>query len=53
MVLHLNQNKNKKYNKYSGTRLIRHRKGPGKCVGLYKMSKHSDFTLVNRNTLGL
>ena len=34
------------------TCLIRHNKGPGKCVGLYRMSKYSGFILVNRNTLG-
>jgi hypothetical protein len=32
--------------------LIRHTKGPGKCVRLYRMSEYSDFILVNRNTLG-
>ena len=39
---------------YSGTCLIRHTKGPGKCVGLYRMSEYSDFILVtgNKNTLG-
>ena len=35
------------------TCLIRHTKGPGKCVGLYRMSENSGFILVNRNTLGL
>ena len=34
------------------TCLIRHTKGPGKCVTLYRMSEYSDFILVNRNTLG-
>jgi len=40
--------------KYSGTCLIRHIKGPGKCVGLYrKFGKlRFYFSLVNRNTLG-
>ena len=38
---------------YSETCLIRHTKGPGKCVGLYRMSEYSGFTLVNRHTLGL
>ena len=33
------------------TCLIRHTKGPGKCVRLYRMSEYSDFILVNRNTL--
>ena len=28
---------------YSVTCLIRHMKGPGKCVGLYKMSQYSCF----------
>ena len=37
---------------YSGTCLIRHTKGPGKCVGLYRMSEDSGFILVNINTLG-
>ena len=37
--------------KYSGTCLIRHTKGPGKCVRLYMMSDYSGFILVNRNTL--
>ena len=27
-------------------------KGPGTCVGLYRMSEYSGFILVNRNTLG-
>jgi hypothetical protein len=35
---------------YSGTCLIRHSKGPGKCVRLYRMSEYSGFILVNRNT---
>jgi hypothetical protein len=26
---------------YNGTCLIRHTKGPGKCVGLYRMSEYS------------
>jgi hypothetical protein len=34
------------------TCLIRHTKGPGKCVRLYRMSEYSGFILVNRNTLG-
>ena len=33
------------------TCLIRHTKGPGKCVRLYRMSEYSDFILINRNTL--
>jgi hypothetical protein len=37
---------------YSETCLILHTKGPGKCVGLYRMSEYSGFILVNRNTLG-
>ena len=36
--------------KYSRTCLIRHTKGSGRCVGLYRMSEHSGFILVNRNT---
>ena len=39
-------------NWYCRTCLIRHTKGPGKCVGLYRMSEYSDFSLVNRNTFG-
>ena len=39
-------------NPYYGTCLIRHTKGPGKCVGLYRMSEYSGFILFNRNTLG-
>ena len=35
---------------YSGTCLIRHAKGPGKCVGLDRMSEYSGFILVNKNT---
>jgi hypothetical protein len=35
------------------TCLIRHTKGPGKCVGSYRMSEYSGFNLVNRNTLGV
>ena len=35
---------------YSGTCLIRHTKGPGKYVGLYRMSEYSGFILLNRNT---
>ena len=31
---------------------IRHTKGPGKCVGLYRMSEYLGFILVNRNSLG-
>ena len=38
--------------KYSGTCLIRHTKGPEKCVGLYWISEYSGFILVKRNTLG-
>ena len=34
------------------TCLIRHTKGPWKCVGLYRMSEYSGFILINRNTLG-
>ena len=34
------------------TCLIRHTKGPGKCVGLYRMSEYSGFNLINRNSLG-
>ena len=37
---------------YSGTCLILHTKGPGKCVGLYRMLEYSGFILVNRNYLG-
>jgi hypothetical protein len=37
---------------YSGTCLIWHTKGPGKCVGLYRMSEYSGFILVNRISLG-
>ena len=37
---------------YSVTCLIWHTKGPGKCVGLHRMSEYSGFILVNRNTLG-
>ena len=37
---------------YSGTCLIRHTKGPGKCVGFYRMLEYSSFIYVNRNTLG-
>jgi hypothetical protein len=35
---------------YSGTCLIRHFKGLGKCVGLYRMSEYSGFILANSNT---
>ena len=35
-----------------GTCLIRHTKGPWKCVGLYRMSEYSGFILVNRTKLG-
>ena len=38
--------------RYSRTCLIRHIKGPRKCVRLYRMSKNSGSILVNRNTLG-
>jgi hypothetical protein len=34
------------------TCLIWHTKGPGKCVGLYRISEYSGFHLVNRYTLG-
>jgi len=34
------------------TCLIRYINGPGKCVGLHRMSEYSGFTLVNINTLG-
>ena len=34
------------------TCLIRHTKGPEKCVGLYRVSEYSDFILVNTNILG-
>ena len=37
---------------YSGTCLIRHTKGPGKCIRLYRILEYSGFILVNRNTLG-
>ena len=30
---------------YSGTCLIRHTKGPGKCIGLYRMSENSGVGL--------
>jgi hypothetical protein len=36
-------------NIYNGTCLIRHTKGPGKCVVSYRMSEYSGFILVNRN----
>jgi len=32
--------------------LIGHTKGPGKCVGLYRILQYSGFILVNRYTLG-
>ena len=32
---------------YSGTCLIRHTKGPGKCVGLHRMSENSGFLFRN------
>ena len=38
--------------RYSGTCLIQHTNGPGKCVGLYRISEYSHFILVNRNTFG-
>ena len=41
-----------KLRRYSGTCLIRHTKGPGKCVGLYRMSDYSSFIYINRTTLG-
>ena len=47
----INWMNNQKY-LYSGTRLIRHTKGPRKCVGFYRMSQYSGFILVNTNTLG-
>ena len=31
---------------YSGTCLIRHTKGPWKCVGLYKMSEYSGLSYL-------
>ena len=34
------------------TCLIRNTKGPGKCVGLYRMLEYSGFCLANRNALG-
>jgi hypothetical protein len=37
---------------YSGTYLIRHTMGQGKCVRLYRMSEYLGFILVNINTLG-
>ena len=37
-------------NLYNETCLIRHTKGPGKCVGLYRMSQYTGFISVNRNT---
>jgi hypothetical protein len=37
---------------YIGTCLIRHTKGTGKCVGLYRMSEYSGLIIVSRNTLG-
>jgi len=40
------------YTLYSGICLIGHTKGPGKCVGLYRMSEYSCVILVSRNTLG-
>ena len=33
------------FNIYSGTCLIQHTKGPGKCVGLYRMSENSGVGL--------
>ena len=36
---------------YSGTCRIRHTKGPGKCVGLYRISEYLGFILVNKNTV--
>ena len=39
-------------NIYSGTCLIRHTKGPGKSVGLYRVSENSGFILVKGNTMG-
>jgi hypothetical protein len=41
-----------RFSLYSGTCLIQHSKGPGKCVRLYKMSEYSGFILVNINTFG-
>ena len=35
-----------------GTCLTRHTKGPGGCVGLFRMSEYSDFILDNRNIVG-
>ena len=46
---------NKKYKTFiymSGIYLIRHTKGPEKCVGLYRMSGYPGFILVNKNILG-
>jgi len=37
---------------YSEIRLIRHTKGPVKCVRLYRMSENLCFIFVSRNTLG-
>ena len=37
---------------YSGTCLIRHTKGPEKCIRLYRILEFSGFISVNRNTLG-
>ena len=37
---------------YCGTCLIRHTKGTGKCVGLYRMLEYSGFILLNIITLG-
>ena len=34
---------------YSGTCLIWHIKGPGKCVRLYRILEYSGFIIVNRN----
>jgi hypothetical protein len=38
---------------YSGTCLIRHTKGPGKCVRLYSMSEYSGFILVRERPFNL
>jgi len=45
-------NKNPKKTLIPWNGLIRHTKGLGKCVGLYRMSEYSGFASVNRNTLG-
>jgi hypothetical protein len=42
--------RNKDIYVYCGTCLIRHNKGPGKCVRLQRKSEYSGFILVNRST---